>query len=67
MAKGPALSAKEAAKYCGVGRRTLDRMLRDREIHGFRNGARWLFTQEECDEWIAAKMREQVAAGEEAR
>jgi len=47
------LTPKELADYIKVHEATVYRLLKRREIRGFKIGTSWRFSRPEVDEWIA--------------
>lgn len=52
------LSVPEAAAYLSIGKRTMEKLLRDGEVLKVRIGARTLIDQTDLDDYIERKKRE---------
>ena len=50
------MTPKEAAKYLGLHRITIYRLIKKCELPGFKIGGQWRFKKDLLDEWIVSKI-----------
>jgi excisionase family DNA binding protein len=57
VSRSPVLSVQELAEYLRVGPATIYRLLKRRELPGYRVGSEWRFNLESIDGWRRARER----------